>query len=321
MRALRRSGVRSGVLVALAALVSVQSASAQSAAFLGGDRDPDAIVALLGRQTPRRLRPVGTTSVTMRVDLGEPLDAAFKPRTRAHPRGFLAEIAAYRLSRLLDMDNVPPALGRRFPRPALRDRYEPEDDDPAWDRIQEAVLWDAPGFVRGALIYWIPSMERTPLATLEGLDAVSERWLRVGGTLEAGEEPTARDLSTLIAFDYLIGNWDRFSGGNVSSDGHGRLFVRDHNVAFGASITEARYERLTGHLERVERFSRGFVQAVRALTRTALVQALEGDPLGAERPVLTVRQLDALFARRRALLSYIGAQVSRHGAAAVLPWP
>ncbi len=288
-------------------------------AFAGGVLDQDTILEQIASSYPRSMRQVGTSSVTLRVELGN-LRIAYKPRTDSHPRGYLAEIAAYRIARLLGMDNVPPALGLQIPRRLMQAHFE-SDHEEDWEPIREEIRWDAPGVARGAAIYWIPAMRSSPLSTEAGVQAVAE-WLRVDGDVPEASSDVARDLSTLFAFDYLIGNWDRLSGGNVSTteDG-GRLFVRDHNVAFHAPLTGSRYRRIRRNLERVQRFSRGFVERVEALDEASLSQSLAEDPEARERPILNEAQIAGVLSRRVAFLSYVGALVSVHGADRVLFWP
>ena len=303
-----------------AALVSAQPEAPQPLRrFVGGVIDQDRILEQIAGAYPRTLRQVGTSSVTLRVELGV-LRVAYKPRTDAHPRGYLAEIAAYRVARSLEMDNVPPVLGLQMPRRVMQAHFESEHEG-EWEPIREEIRWDAPGVARGAAIYWIPAMRSSPLATEAGVGEVAA-WLEVDGDVPAESNDVARDLSTLFAFDYLIGNWDRLSGGNVSTTEEGdRLFVRDHNVAFHAPLTGARYARIRRNLERVQRFSRSFIERVEALDEAALVASLEADPEAAERPILNEAQIAGVMSRRRGLLSYVGALVALHGADRVLFWP
>jgi len=308
-----------GVAIALVCAVALRGA-AQEEPFVGATESADSILARLGDQRPRRVRQVGTSSVTLRLDLGDGLESAFKPRTQTHPRGYLAEIAAYRISRALGMDNVPPVIGRRLPRPMLEERFEGAHAEEDWQAIREDIRWDAPGVVRGAAIYWIPRMRASELATARDLSRVAP-WLLQSGQVPEERASVARDLSTLIAFDYLIGNWDRWSGGNVSTDESGeRLFVRDHNLAFVEPLTTERYERLRGHLERVERFSRDFVRRASELDEARIRLALSEDPESQDRPLLDDAQIAGVLARRRAFLSYVGALVELHGRERVLAW-
>lgn len=295
------------------------TAFAQPPPFIGGDVDQDEILERVRTRYPRELRQVGTSSVTLRVDFGAGFMVAYKPRTDAHPRGYLSEIAAYRVARLLGMDNVPPAVGLRMPRRLMQTRFTSEHEED-WEAIREEIRWDAPGLARGAAIYWIPRMRSSDLSTEAGIEAVAS-WLTVDGVAPAESDEVARDLSTLFAFDYLIGNWDRLSGGNVSTTDDGRrLFARDHNVAFGVPVEGQRYARLRRNVERVQRFSRSFVERVAAIDQTALEQALAEDPEAEFGSILDAPQIEGVLRRRRALLSYISALVALHGEDRVLIW-
>ncbi len=318
-----RSARALGGTVALATALAVTLASpslGQDLPFVGSDQGQAALLAAMQRRTPRRLRQVGTTSVTLRSDLGDGMAAAFKPRTRSHPRGYANEIAAYRVARALGVDNVPPVIGRRMARLVMERRFDPRDDD-EWEGIRGTILWDAPGVARGAAIYWIPRMRPSELATPAGLETATP-WLAQSGELPPERARIAQDLSTMLAFDYLVANVDRFSGGNVSTDASGeRLFVRDHNLAFVHPLSAERYGRLQGLLSRVQRFSRAFVDRVGELDEARLRAALAEDPLGREQPLLSDAQLEGLLTRRRALLSYVAALIEVHGRERVLVWP
>ena len=310
--------LRYAVLVAsISGVALCASAQPEAPPFVDSELDQDAILTALVNRYPRSFRPVGTSSVTMRVDFGN-IDAAFKPRTDSHPRGYLSEIAAYRIARFLGMDNVPPVITRRVPRVLFQAQFQsPHPED--WEPVREEIRWDVSGVTPGATIYWIPAMRSSELATDAGVDAV-EGWLQLDWEIPEGSQTVARDLSTLFAFDYLIGNWDRLSGGNVSANREGdRLFVRDHNVAFG-TLTGPRYERVRGNLERVQRFSREFVRRIEAMDEAALSAALAEDPESEVRPILTPEEMEGVLDRRRALLSYVGALVSLHGPGRVFVW-
>jgi hypothetical protein len=150
------------------------------------------------------------------------------------------------------------------------------------------------------------------------------RWLAQDGDPPSRDKSksVAQDVSSMLAFDYLIGNWDRMSGGNIQSDHDGkRVFVRDHNLAFYEPLPRPQHERVLGHLRKVERFSKSFVLALKALDKPALMRALTepDDPPGFQ--ALSQRQVTAVLDRRLALLSYIAAMLDRYGERAVLSFP
>jgi hypothetical protein len=303
----------------LVGLLGASSASAQQLTFLGSDLSHDVLLDELARRTPRRVRQVGTTSVTLRCELGENLEAAFKPLTASHPRGFAAEIAAYRIARVLGMDNVPPVVGRRLPRFIVERRLEARSPEQLAEVITD-IRWDGPGWARGAAIYWVPDLRSTPLDSVRGLEQATP-WLAQSGSAPEGRASLARDLSSMLAFDYLIANPDRFSGSNVSTDASGqRLYVRDHNLAFPHPLAADRYARVRGHLERVQRFSRSFVAGLSALDGDRLRDALAEDPESQFGELLSEEQIEGVLTRRQALLSYVAALVEVYGTEQVLCW-
>jgi hypothetical protein len=289
--------------------------------MLGAKLDQDALLAMIEDAPVRSFEPVGRTSVVFRMELAAEVDAAFKPRTRQHPWGFRAEVAAYRVARLLEMDNVPPAVTRRVSAGRIRDRLHPDFHD-AWEEIAQWTLWDPDGTVAGAAIYWIPRMRNLGLEQPGGIGRL-RRWLAQGGAIPGEHEELASDASTMVAFDYLIGNWDRWSGGNVQGTASGgRLFIRDHNVAFASPLPTSLHRRVRDHLTGAQRFSRSFVESVARLDADALRAELAQDPgHAAGDAILSDVQIADLMDRRRALLSYVGALVEAHGEERVLVFP
>jgi hypothetical protein len=311
-------------LLAPLALVTVLLAAPTRAAEteFPGDKIPiDKIVLSLAAQRPQSLKPVGTSSVVFKMDLEGSIDAAWKPRTKSHPNGHLAEVAAFRIGRALGLDNVAPAVPRSLPLNTVRALLA-EKSAAQWPAIEPQLSLRGSD-VDGVAIYWIPDMHELGLDSKDGF-ARWARWLAQDGDPPSRDKSrsVAADVSTMICFDYLIGNWDRFSGANAQGDhDERRVFVRDHNVAFAEPLPRPLHERVLGRLRKVERFSRSFVVALKALDQAALDRALAapGDPAGFA--PLDPARVAALLDRRRGLLSYIAAVIDRYGEAKVLSFP
>ncbi|MFT3923684.1 MAG: hypothetical protein QM778_14225 [Myxococcales bacterium] len=276
------------------------------------------IEAALGSAQPISLKPVGTSSVAFKMDLAGPVDAAFKPASKAHPEGYRAELAAFAVGRALGIANVVPAVQRSFSvaqlQGWLRGRYQER-----WPEL-EAGMIVRDGSVQGAAIYWIPDLHELGLDNEEGVERWS-RWLSQEHPLSDRDKSRvlAAQISTMVCFDYLIANWDRFSGANAQGD-HSESFIyfRDHNVAFGDPLSATQRGRLLTRLRRVQRFSRSFVESLKANDPHKLEQTLRARGLGA---VLTSAQWAALEERRLTLLSYVAALIDRYGEDDVLPFP
>lgn len=312
--------------IAPSSTVALTGEEVGRARFVGTPTRHDRIVELLQTARPRQFKAVGTSSVVYRMRTLEDFTTAYRPRTGDHPRGHLSEIAAYRIGRLLGLDNVAPAVGRVLTRDTIRGRLDRTQTD-EWRQLRRWTRWNEDGSVPGASIYWILEMRELGLDRPDGL----RRW---SGLLHQPEpdapEPgpatrrdypdsLLRDLSSCVAFDYLIGNWDRWSGANArGTRQRTRLFLRDHNNAFAVRLPRRPRERMANALERTERFSRGFVSRLRRLDRASIEAAFARDPLHAHTPLLTPAQLDAFFDRRATVLSYAQALIDQYGEDAVL---
>jgi len=298
--------------------VRAQGPAADAPSFADSGASFADIEKALASAPPASLKPVGTSSVAFKMDLVGAIDAAFKPASKSHPEGYRAELAAYAIGRALGIPNVVPAVPRSFSvtqlQGWLRGRYQER-----WPELEAGMLV-RDGQVQGAAIYWIPDMHELGLDSEEGVERWS-RWLSQDHELSERDKSRvlAAQISTMVCFDYLIANWDRFSGANAQGD-HSESFVyfRDHNVAFGEPVSATQQGRLLSRLERVQRFSRGFVTALKDHDAAALQRALDARGLTG---LLKASQWAALEERRLTLLSYLAALIDRYGERNVLPFP
>jgi hypothetical protein len=287
--------------------------------FASSEVTEDRILEALFSARLDNLRPIGTTSTTLQMQLAGTIDAAYKPETRTHPRGWAHEIAAYRLAVLLGMDQVPPARMRVIERGQMRRHIAPD-----WEGNPDALLAplsfnaNVPGSttVRGAAIYWVPNLERGTLDQPEGL-ARWTSWLTPGAALSPEQRILARDLASMCLFDALIGNGDRLSGGNLrtATNGMQRVVIRDHNLAFPVRWSDGQRGRILEELQRTRRFPRSLIETLRGLDATALTRASRDEIVG---DLLEESQREAVLERRAMILSYVGALIEEHGEPAVL---
>lgn len=295
------------------------AASAERASlprFIGTDVEQDEILEVISTARSRSFKPVGHTSVVLRMRTVARVTAAMKLRSHAVPNGYRHEIAAYRIARLLGLDNVPPAIYRRATWKEIRRRFH-EDRLEKRPAVRRAVIWDDDGSAPGAAIYWVKRMRRM------GLENTSKwsGWLR-NGEIPRGKRSLAQDLSTMVIFDFLIGNWDRFSGGNLRTDvTRSRVVLRDNDRAFSTPLLPRRYDALLAALTRTERFSSSVAHALSTLDEEMLGAELSEDPSHASAPLLDDRQTRDVFERRATILSYIAALVEARGEDAVLVFP
>jgi hypothetical protein len=280
------------------------------------------ILRSLSNAKPLSLRTVGTSSLVFKVDLEGSIDAAFKPASKRHPQGYRAEVAAFRIAQALGMNNVPPAVPRAFPRSGL-EAWVPGFERATFAKLAPEFL-ETDGQVPGVVIYWIPEMYEIGIDTADGIRHW-RRWLSqrdADGPSRERSKLIAAQVSSMIAFDLLIGNWDRWSGANAQGDTNEKhLFVRDHNVAFFEPLPATQLTKLAQRLREVERFSADFVQRLKALDEASLRLALASstDPGGFA--ALTESQIAGVLDRRKTVLSYVAALIDRFGEQNVLPFP
>jgi hypothetical protein len=287
--------------------------------FASSELTEDRILEALFSARLDNLRPIGTTSTTFQMQLAGTIDAAYKPETRTHPRGWAHEIAAYRLAVLLGMDQVPPARVRVIERGQMRRHIAPD-----WEGNPDSLLAplsfnaNVPGSttVRGAAISWVPNLERGTLDQPEGL-ARWGAWLTPGTALSPEQRILARDLASMCVFDALIGNGDRLSGGNLrtATNGMQRVIIRDHNLAFPVRWGESQRGRILEELQRTRRFPRSLVEALRRLDAASLARASHDEIVG---DLLDDTQREAVLERRAMILSYVEALIEEHGEPAVI---
>ncbi len=251
-------------------------------------------------------KSVGHTSVVFKVALEGGITIAYKPRSTRGDHRYRGEVAAYRLGRALSLENVPFAMPRTFDYGALQAAVGREP-------IFAEVVKEPDGGVRGALIPWIKGLEFIPLENDEWLPKW-RGWLRNGGAIPDDQRPLAAQISDVLAFDLVTGNWDRWSGGNIGIDrAHGMLLFVDNDGAFFDPVPVKEMKWPTTLFEGVDRFSRRFVAALRSVDiASALGEEAPGEPL------LSARLIAQAEARRKRVLAFVDAKIAKLGEAKVL---
>ncbi len=282
--------------------------------FVGTETSLGTLLSELRRMAdaPHRFRPIGGSSIAFRVELESPTFAAFKPGTEGRPTAYQREVAAFRLARALGLPNIPPAIIARYARDVIQTNLQ-SDYRNAWNELNDQILWDAQGYSVGALIYWVADAKPVRLSEL-GTPSWTQ-WLLQG--VAAPSTSVARDLSNMLVFDYLIGNWDRFSGGNfkMTKDSR-RLIYLDHNSGFGAPLRDKLHHRVYQKLKQSQKFSRMLFEQLLAITEIQLDEMF--DVYDASSSLLSDAQVKGLLDRRATVLSYIQSLIEIHGADKVL---
>lgn len=263
----------------------------------------------------------GGSSVSLRLDFENGARAAFKPlqiNLQSIPR---REVAAFRINRLLGLSSVPPAVGRRFTLKELLDNLAPEHA--IYRPRLEAEMIVEDGYVVGEMSWWIPVIERGFISGFE-IDSTDgivtwKRQLTIGEPIPEADRNLVGQISTMVLFDFVINNPDRWSGGNarVSPDGR-RLYFMDNTLSFGDSSEG--HVKVRTYLERSQKFSASLVNRLRQLTEEELRYALSRE-LGAFAELLVEEEITAILSRRDVALEYIDNLIRQYGADAVLVFP
>ena len=288
-----------------ASATSDTSAARVGTHFFGLGYDSEVIAHM--QSTPMlAFAPVGTTSVVLKTRLSDDTRIALRPRSVDHPRGWIAEIAAFRIARFLGMDEVPPVAIRSIKRAELHEHLD-IDDEAKKIEFENRITWASDGTALAAAVPWISGMQESLLDTTRIHDWPA--WLQIKAPPPPDDQLTiARDLSVTLCFDWLIGNFDRFSGGNLRLDESGkRIVIRDHNLAFVTPFPEAQMPLMRQRMQRVERFSSSFVTGLRALDEAALRQLFVDDENIIHEPLLNDAQINDVMARRAELLGRLEA--------------
>lgn len=258
-------------------------------------------------------KSIGHTSVVFKLDLTGGLTGAFKPESKRGHSRYRGEIAAYRLGRALGLRNVPPAIVRTFDASALKAAIA--KNAKALSLYDDEVVAHA-GYVRGALIPWIANLEFLPIET-DPWRAKWTKWLAADQEMPTTDKDLAAQISTLVVFDTITGNWDRWSGANVGIDrATNTLLFVDNDGAFFEPAPAAPLAAQLALLAKIDRYSKRFVNAVRLMDAITLADAIGEESPGA--PLLGAKTLASVDERRRKVLQIIDAKIEKLGEPKVL---
>lgn len=275
----------------------------RGADFQGLD-DESTLRRLCDAPIERMERNRGGSTISYRVFFANGHRGLFKPQQRSEVANYRAELAAYRMSRLLGLGRVPPACGRAVPRAQLQGIADRSGDADFSRRVMTELLGRGE-LVPGAMLHWVPgSLEPVP-----GVETYAAL-LDASRPLPPAQTTLAAELSTLLLFDFLNDNVDRWSGGNIlrvratGTTPAGPMLYMDNGASFSAlhEGLGARPQDQAQRLESVQRVSHGFLRALRGLTEERLRAAMAADPLG---PCLSELQITAVLARRDRIARHI----------------
>lgn len=253
----------------------------------------------LGRDLDKLEALGGGSTITLKVLLDGVIVGVFKPHSTREQSNYRGEVAAYRLCALMDCGfSVPKNIEAKIRVRDLLRAYgiSSLSRNSGYSRgfSDLVVFTDAEGeqWIHGTLKDWAPGFTTFPLEHTDGwvsllngatsrarLEEMSLsdalRGMRgkdrayVGAMLDRGGDTDgldfARQLSNLHVFDYLLNNWDRYSGvfwGVNCQWNHGHFVSIDNGAvmqrrSWGASIATR------NRMRRIRVFSKSTVEAIR----------------------------------------------------------
>jgi hypothetical protein len=290
------------------------------------DAPDETLLAPLGSGPVKRVKiNRGGTSLSLRLDFANGARCAFKPEQthlQSNPR---KEIAAFRVDRLLQIGHVQPAKAISVPVADLVAAADPDVRAMTAQKLaQEAIARD--GELHGVCSWWIPEIKDARLGMVglvdqaEAMDVWTQE-LKVGVPIPEQHRVMAEQLSTLVVFDVVTDNFDRWSGSNTKASPDQRvLYFMDNAIAF-SKYTQG-HEMNLAPFRRIQKFSRGLIQRLRALDVESVTAALDdtGQDAGLG-PLLDAEQISAIIARRDYVIRYVDGLIAQYGEDAVLAFP
>ena len=263
------------------------------------------------------VRPISMRSLSLKIRLAQGDVAVFKPMRRDN-RTARFEVAYFRLAKLLGVERVPPSIMREIPLSRLMGHLDKHFPDVASSLGKEALTGNN-GAVPGAMIAWMNDIVESGFDGRKGrvkLDLL----LSIDGPT-SGEEPLVAPASSMVVLDYVTGNWDRFSGGNLFADSSGSsLVLIDNNGSF-SNWSKRQRERMDDLLSSCQRFSVALISRLRELEERAVMDAVEWGPTGPGRTLLRKSEIALLLARRDALIAHVDELIATHGEERILVFP
>jgi len=178
---------------------------------------------------------------------------------------------------------------------------------------------------RGLLAWRVPAIAdakigKLPVDSPEGM-MLWASYLKIGAEIPPEERGLVEQLATLVVFDVVIDNSDRWSGANAKASPDGKtLYFMDNTLAF--SKFKHGHDANLAPMRRLQVFPRGLIQKLRTLTLAQLNAALDlgNDDTGLA-PLLDEVEVNAVLSRRNHVIEYVDQLIAEFGEDKVLALP
>ena len=296
---------------------------------------------IVGKDITGMKRLGGGSSLIYRFYKDKQIIAAFKPFQKRFQSNYRSEIAAYRLCPAMKCGfDVPMNIPVYFDFDVFSSLYARNAANPKeeFKEIIPTKLENGKYRVNGTYKAWIPDFADYPIEFTE----IWKPWLNPGTPKAELQMPAqtllpkiaqkhargdkfakklmphlenlsvyglARQISNLIVFDFLINNWDRFSGADELKGincqiAHGRFMSIDN----GASFSQTPHAKPQKHLHEISRFSRMTYEAIKNFNKEEMK-----DYLFPNANEFEIQKFETFWSQRQAYLDYVELCISKNG--------
>lgn len=296
---------------------------------------------IIGEDLTGMKRLGGGSSLVYKFTKNKETVAAFKPFQKRYQSNYRSEIAAYRLCPLMKCAfDIPRNIPIYFDYDEFSSMYARNSANPKEEfaEIIPTHLPDGTHRVEGTYKDWIPDYASFPIE----FSSIWKPWLNPGVDKASLDAPfsdvlpeivkkhkagnkfasklaphvqnltkyeLARQISNLIVFDFLINNWDRFSGapllyGVNCQIAHGRFMSIDN----GAGFPKTPNPKPEKHLREITRFSRLTYDAIAAFDKDNVLHFLFPNPSEFE-----TEKFETFWKQRQKYLDYVKACIEKNG--------
>ncbi len=287
----------------------------------------------------------GGSTVTLKFKMDDETIGAFKPMQTHLQSNYRAELAAYRLCTLIHCEfEVPRNREVRIRQEDFLTLYglDSLEHTTGYANHFDALVWyeeDGDLWLHGTLKEWVPGFTGFPIEYTDVWEPLLSSWITrtrleemsLAGAIrgfngrERGQyrailnraEGTdayelAHQISDLHVFDVLINNWDRYSSvyyGVNCQWNHGEFVSIDNGASF-QTRSWGHWSTTQGRLQRIRRFSRDTINAIRWMEPDLLYPILFPPSIHHDDER---ERFDAFLERREWLLEYVDGLIARYG--------
>ncbi len=225
----------------------------------------------------------GGSTLAFKTTFADQSQFLFKPeqrKVRERNESPRYEIAAYLISDALGFHKVPRILAKSFNYQKFIELADKDEKLKAFLAPRKKELEPKGSELQGALLTFVsdlkwPKIDGFSLESTKGI----KRWtsyLQATTKIPEDRKNLLEQVSNMIVFDFIIGNQDRWSGGNLlAQDKKGQisLVLIDNSMSFGR--TKKGHGIAKTQLLKLQTFSKDFIARIRSFTYSELESVLD----------------------------------------------